>query len=253
MGCAASEHDKEIEEIRARVASTSKAMDVTLGDLLKDKSFATQNDREFAKEILNINGENMQWLDHVWDDDKEMVMAGMNSKCLGGHHAFMWASEKLRGDMEFVKSAMKIDGNCYKYVTEELKANKDFVLPLVKDYLLSMNEDFPASLAGDKELALAAIDRKDSKSYRALTRGWVKSPAREDKDVLAAAEKNRNITQVELRDVEEYGIDTRNMKITQLRAEQDPDMCPAGGEKDTLAKAMANVKKLKMWGWEHEM
>ena len=124
------------------------------GDALLDTDL--KNDRDFVLEAVKLNGQALEFAPDEFRNDPEIVKTAMVNNRFEPSLPFLYASNRLRMDKEFVIEAVNIDGLALEFTSEELKDDLDVVMAAVANTgaaLQFASED----LHDDRNVVLAAV------------------------------------------------------------------------------------------------
>jgi hypothetical protein len=150
-----------------------------------------RNDKDVVITAVGHNGAALQYASERLRDDKEVAMAAL----INSTGAFKYVSERLRSDKEFILHAIgqkdvdAVDDDLDSYISdnipEKLKADKDFVLEMVKvnGMVLGRVSD---ELKVDKDVVMLAV-KNTGKAYAHFE--W-EDETFYDKEIILAAASN---------------------------------------------------------------
>jgi len=144
--------DDEFEEYRNDREAVLAAVK-TSGYALEYADDSLKGDREIVLAAVGDIGSALEYASAGLRADREIVALAVNNN----HHNFRYAHESILGDLEFIQSliAKFDDPNLLYYFSDKLKANKKFVINLLKINPFNINHVSNA-LWNDKEI-LAAV------------------------------------------------------------------------------------------------
>ena len=147
-------------------------------------------DRDFVMTAVSSNGLILQKVAEEFKADKKVVTAALSNDV----NAFEYVSPAIKSDTEIYsmyisRIDVKWDLNTLEHLSEELKANKDFILSLV-----SLNgfvlKDLSDEFKNDKEVVLSAVKQNGG----ALD--YASDELKADKDVILASVSNSYIKDI---------------------------------------------------------
>lgn len=124
------------------------------GEALLDTHF--KNDRDFVLEAVTLNGQALEFAPVEFRNDPEIVKTAMINNRFEPSLPFLYASNRLSMDKEFVIEAVNIDGLALEFTSEDLKNDLDVVMAAVANTgsaLQFASED----LQDDRDVVLAAV------------------------------------------------------------------------------------------------
>jgi len=112
-------------------------------------------------DIVSGDWTELRYLDSVWQDNREIVMAAVSCNA----HALYYASDKLKDDEDFITAAVMENGSALNYASENLKDQKEVVLAALSNDGSALK--FASSnLKDDREVVMAAVsDYGDSLEF----------------------------------------------------------------------------------------
>jgi hypothetical protein len=119
--------------------------------------FASDNlraDCELLLAAISSSGQALKWAPAALQADRAIVWKAVCS--IDGGFAFKYASEELRQDREFVLEAVKMDGCALDAASANLKTDREIVFAAVKQngYALTYAKEH---FGGDREMVLSAL------------------------------------------------------------------------------------------------
>ena len=161
------------------------------GYALQYASEELRNDKDVVITAVGHNGNALQYASEELQNDKDMAMAAL----INSTEAFEYVSERLQSDKEFILHAIgqkdedAVDDDLDSYISdnipEKLKADKDFVLEMVKvnGMVLGCVSD---ELKVDKDVVMLAV-KNNGKAYAHFE--W-EDETFYDKEIILAATSN---------------------------------------------------------------
>ncbi len=125
------------------------------GNIFKLASARLQNDLEIVCAACKHDPDLIQYTGLEARDNKEFMLPLV--KEFGGS-IFKLASDRLRNDLEIARAACKHDPDLIQYTGLEARDNKEFMLPLVKEFGGSIFKLASDRLRNDLEIARAACE-----------------------------------------------------------------------------------------------
>ena len=123
--------------------------------------------------------------------DQDIALTAMRS----GSGSLYWIPKSLLGNHDFIKKAVKIDGNIYSSASDAIKAD----VSIFKDALryskkpdAPLLKEAPSSIRDDRSLALTAIQFHWSNVQ------WIGQPLRNDREIILAAIRSDDTTRSNL-------------------------------------------------------
>ncbi len=141
---------------------------------INDKDVALAGVKDGRSDIL-------RFLSDALKNDKDVVLAACSRKIYSNE--FKYASNELKQDKEFVLSLVMNQGKALEDVSEELQNDRDVVLAAVKSHGDALKYA-GKELQNDKDIVLAAVS---SYSWYSWTLEYASEKLRNDKDVVSAA------------------------------------------------------------------
>ena len=174
-----------------------------------------QNDKDVVITAVSHNGDALQYASEELQNDKDVAMAAL----INSTGAFKYVSERLRSDKEFILHAIgqkdvdAVDDDLDSYISdnipEKLKADKDFVLEMVKvnGMVLGCVAD---ELKVDKEVVTLAV-KNNGKAYAHFE--WEDETFYDKEIILAAASKGGTPSVIPIFTLDEEFFDKKQERI----------------------------------------
>jgi len=210
-----------------------------------------RNDKDVVITAVGHNGAALQYASERLRDDKEVAMAAL----INSTEAFKDVSERLRSDKEFILHAIgqkdvdAVDDDLDSYISdnipEKLKADKNFVLEMVKvnGMVLGCVSD---ELKVDKDVVMLAV-KNNGKAYAHFE--WEDETFYDKEIILAAASNGGTPGIISIFTLDEEFFD----KVFNYRpnaaylARIEAERCVESGQtwKNKIGQSWADVKKPK--------
>ena len=221
------------------------------GNALEYASEQLQNDKDLVITAVRTNGDALQYASEELQNDKDVAMAAL----INSTEAFEYVSERLQSDKEFILHAIgqkdvdAVDDDLDSYISdnipEKLKADKDFVLEMVKvnGMVLGCVAD---ELKVDKDVVMLAV-KNNGKAYAHFE--WEDETFYDKEIILAAASNGGTPGIISIFTLDEEFFD----KVFNYRpnaaylARIEAERCVESGQtwKNKIGQSWADVKKPK--------
>lgn len=191
-------------ETRGRELINSKALFLIDKRFWSDKSFLLRavhlgeddtdypipddlaTDREFALQLVRLNGKLLRKLSPELRSDPEVVLAAVHSDREGHRHqVFGYASDELKNDRAVVRAALTIDSWSLGSVSKALRGDREIVLAAVSRGGWAL-ADASEELRADREVVLAAVSNMQGYALQ-----FASEQLRGDPEVVMAALNTR--------------------------------------------------------------
>jgi hypothetical protein len=210
-----------------------------------------RNDKDVVITAVGHNGNALQYASEELQNDKDVAMAAL----INSTEAFEYVSERLQSDKEFILHAIgqkdvdavgdDLDSYISDNIPEKLKADKDFVLEMVKvnGMVLGCVSD---KLKVDKDVVTLAV-KNNGKAYAHFE--WEDETFYDKEIILAAASNGGTPSVISIFTLDEEFFD----KIFNYRpnnaykARLEAENCVESGQtwKNKIGQSWADVKKPK--------
>jgi hypothetical protein len=221
------------------------------GNALEYASEQLRNDKDVVITAVRTNGDALQYASEELQNDKDVAMAAL----INSTEAFEYVSERLQSDKEFILHAIgqkdddAVDDDLDSYISdnipEKLKADKDFVLEMVKvnGMVLGCLSD---ELKVDKDVVTLAV-KNNGKAYAHFE--WEDETFYDKEIILAAASNGGTPSVIPIFTLDEEFFDKifnyrpNNAYQARIAAEN----CVESGQtwKNKIGQSWADVKKPK--------
>ena len=208
-----------------------------------------QNDKDVVITAVGHNGDALQYASEELQNDKDVAMAAL----INSTGAFKYVSERLRSDKEFILHAIgqkdvdAVDDDLDSYISdnipEKLKADKDFVLEMVKvnGMVLGCVAD---ELKVDKDVVMLAV-KNNGKAYAHFE--WEDETFYDKEIILAAASNGGKPGVISIFTLDEEFFDTVFNHIPNIayKSRISAESCIGQTWKNKIGQSWADVKKPK--------
>jgi hypothetical protein len=221
------------------------------GNALEYASEQLQNDKDLVITAVRTNGDALQYASEELQNDKDVAMAAL----INSTEAFEYVSERLQSDKEFILHAIgqkdedAVDDDLDSYISdnipEKLKADKDFVLQMVKvnGMVLGCVSD---ELKVDKEVVTLAV-KNNGKAYAHFE--WEDETFYDKEIILAAASKGGTPSVIPIFTLDEEFFDKifNYLPSIAYKSRISAERCVESGQtwKNKIGQSWADVKKPK--------
>ena len=221
------------------------------GNALEYASEQLQNDKDLVITAVRTNGDALQYASEELQNDKDVAMAAL----INSTEAFEYVSERLQSDKEFILHAIgqkdedAVDDDLDSYISdnipEKLKADKDFVLQMVKvnAMVLGCVSD---ELKVDKEVVTLAV-KNNGKAYAHFE--WEDETFYDKEIILAAASKGGTPSVIPIFTLDEEFFDKifNYLPSIAYKSRISAERCVESGQtwKNKIGQSWADVKKPK--------
>ncbi len=221
------------------------------GNALEYASEQLQNDKDLVITAVRTNGDALQYASEELQNDKDVAMAAL----INSTEAFEYVSERLQSDKEFILHAIgqkdedAVDDDLDSYISdnipEKLKADKDFVLQMVKvnGMVLGCVSD---ELKVDKEVVTLAV-KNNGKAYVHFE--WEDETFYDKEIILAAASKGGTPSVIPIFTLDEEFFDKifNYLPSIAYKSRISAERCVESGQtwKNEIGQSWADVKKPK--------
>lgn len=224
------------------------------GLALKYASKELQSDKDVVITAVRNKGENLQYASEELQNDKDVALAALLTTPI----AFGYISEKLRSDKEIILHALAqkymystgkvindLDFSISDNIPEKLKADKDFVLEMVKvnGMVLGCVSD---ELKVDKDVVTLAV-KNNGKAYTHFE--WEEETFYDKEIILAAASNGGTPSVIPIFTLDEEFFDKIFNYIPNIayQARIAAERCVESGQtwKNKIGQSWADVKKPK--------
>jgi len=221
------------------------------GNALEYASEQLQNDKDLVITAVRTNGDALQYASEELQNDKDVAMAAL----INSTEAFEYVSERLQSDKEFILHAIgqkdvdAVDDDLDSYISdnipEKLKADKDFVLEMVKvnGMVLGCVSD---ELKVDKDVVMLAV-KNNGKAYAHFE--WEDETFYDKEIILAAASKGGTPSVIPIFTLDEEFFDKifNYLPSIAYKSRISAERCVESGQtwKNKIGQSWADVKKPK--------
>jgi hypothetical protein len=221
------------------------------GNALEYASEQLQNDKDLVITAVRTNGDALQYASEELQNDKDVAMVAL----INSTEAFEYVSERLQSDKEFILHAIgqkdedAVDDDLDSYISdnipEKLKADKDFVLQMVKvnAMVLGCVSD---ELKVDKEVVTLAV-KNNGKAYAHFE--WEDETFYDKEIILAAASKGGTPSVIPIFTLDEEFFDKifNYLPSIAYKSRISAERCVESGQtwKNKIGQSWADVKKPK--------
>jgi hypothetical protein len=221
------------------------------GNALEYASEQLQNDKDLVITAVRTNGDALQYASEELQNDKDVAMVAL----INSTEAFEYVSERLQSDKEFILHAIgqkdedAVDDDLDSYISdnipEKLKADKDFVLQMVKvnGMVLGCVSD---ELKVDKEVVTLAV-KNNGKAYAHFE--WEDETFYDKEIILAAASKGGTPSVIPIFTLDEEFFDKifNYLPSIAYKSRISAERCVESGQtwKNKIGQSWADVKKPK--------
>ena len=208
-----------------------------------------RNDKDVVITAVGHNGNALQYASEELQNDKDVAMAAL----INSTEAFEYVSERLQSDKEFILHAIgqkdvdAVDDDLDSYISdnipEKLKADKDFVLEMVKvnGMVLGCVSD---ELKVDKDVVTLAV-KNNGKAYAHFE--WEDETFYDKEIILAAASNGGTPSVISIFTLDEEFFDTVFNHIPNIayKSRISAESCIGQTWKNKIGQSWADVKKPK--------
>lgn len=136
----------------------------------------TKEQRELMNNKLIKNGEFIRFVEDIFKDDEEIMLLALKESKYKNPDLALYASERLRNNVNFIDKAMKINKHVFEYAGPNVKNNRSFVLKIIEENG-ELLKNASETLRNDEELVYIAC----SNYYPVIE--FVNKRFREDKNL----------------------------------------------------------------------
>ena len=132
-----------------------------------------KDNKEFALKVCGVNGEALKDFSNEIKKDKDVIGVAVKNDAF---HAFKYMAEELKQDKKFILSLIKINTVAFRFCNEELKNNKKFVMAAIKENVQVFNE-LSEELKKDSEILEARDEAQPNitKAAKVASEWWVEN------------------------------------------------------------------------------
>lgn len=180
---ASSELKKDSEVVLEAIKKNWQAI-----QYVSDDPNGFRTNKSFMQLALKVDVRSLQYASVLLRDNSEFMLSALSNAVqkdrLYGSLAFMYASDALKVDQNFILKAVGITIHVLEYVSREFRTNRAFILEAVKKNGNSLRYTLDDAFTADREIVLAAFTTAPSILLIAS------DALKQDPEIVTAVKKN---------------------------------------------------------------